>query len=251
MAYYKVHHQVAIPVASSGIAALLLDGGCTAHSKFKIPIIVNEGSVCNISAQSPEAKSLRDSKIIIWDEATMANKFCFETVDRLLRDLMKTVDPSLAYIPFGGKKFLAGGDVRQTLPIVIQGSRADIIFSTLKSSYLWQHVEQFKLVTNMRLSNENDATYRNFILNLGNGTLPTHTFNEIPDHIEIPHNMWIPLEKENLFHNIFDDFSIYHHNPDYLCNRAILCPLNKDTEEINKFANCCRVISDNFFQSTQ
>jgi len=69
--------------------------------------------VLDIDPQSPEAKSLRDSKIIIWDEATMANKFCFETVYRLLRDLMKTVDPNLAYIPFGGKKFLAGGDFWQ------------------------------------------------------------------------------------------------------------------------------------------
>jgi hypothetical protein len=27
-----------LSVASSGIAALLLEGGCTAHSRFKIPI---------------------------------------------------------------------------------------------------------------------------------------------------------------------------------------------------------------------
>ncbi|KAF8875710.1 PIF1-like helicase-domain-containing protein [Infundibulicybe gibba] len=40
--------HVALCVASSGIAALLLEGGRTAHSRFKIPIPVNEVSISNI-----------------------------------------------------------------------------------------------------------------------------------------------------------------------------------------------------------
>ena len=36
-------------VASSGIAALLLPGGRTAHSSFKIPLEINESSSCSIS----------------------------------------------------------------------------------------------------------------------------------------------------------------------------------------------------------
>jgi hypothetical protein len=34
----------------------------------------------------------------------MANKLCFEAVDRLLKDIMKSIDPILETIPFGGKK---------------------------------------------------------------------------------------------------------------------------------------------------
>ena len=40
--------QIALCVASSGIAALLLDGGHTAHPCSKLPIPCHEDSVCNI-----------------------------------------------------------------------------------------------------------------------------------------------------------------------------------------------------------
>jgi hypothetical protein len=45
--------QVAVVVASSGIVALLLDGGRTAHSRFKIPVqSLNNMSTCYISRDS-------------------------------------------------------------------------------------------------------------------------------------------------------------------------------------------------------
>ncbi|KIJ57520.1 hypothetical protein HYDPIDRAFT_64199, partial [Hydnomerulius pinastri MD-312] len=40
--------KIVLCVASSGIASLLLSGGRTAHSRFKIPIPIHEGSTCNI-----------------------------------------------------------------------------------------------------------------------------------------------------------------------------------------------------------
>ncbi|XP_019191165.1 PREDICTED: uncharacterized protein LOC109185656, partial [Ipomoea nil] len=47
--------EIVLNVASSGIASLLLPGGRTAHSRFAIPIAVNEDSTCNISQSSPLA----------------------------------------------------------------------------------------------------------------------------------------------------------------------------------------------------
>src|ERR1700727_2330458 len=41
-------NKIVLCVASSGIAALLLKGGWTAHSRFKIPIPSHESSVCSI-----------------------------------------------------------------------------------------------------------------------------------------------------------------------------------------------------------
>src|SRR5688572_10278386 len=38
LAKVRLDNEIALPVASSGIAALLIDGGRTAHSRFKIPI---------------------------------------------------------------------------------------------------------------------------------------------------------------------------------------------------------------------
>ena len=67
--------KIALAEASSGIAAELLEGGCTAHSHFKIPIPIHENSVCTISLQSNDAKLLRETPLIIWDEIMMAHAY--------------------------------------------------------------------------------------------------------------------------------------------------------------------------------
>ena len=57
--------DIAVAVASSGIAALLMMGGRTAHSRFKIPLKLNESSTCNISQNSKEACLIIMSKLFI------------------------------------------------------------------------------------------------------------------------------------------------------------------------------------------
>ncbi|XP_063942813.1 uncharacterized protein LOC108203255 [Daucus carota subsp. sativus] len=49
---------IVLPVASSGIAATLLPGGRTAHTRFKIPIMLDDCSTCNIAQQSDIAQLL-------------------------------------------------------------------------------------------------------------------------------------------------------------------------------------------------
>ena len=49
LARVRADGHIALAVASSGIAALLLSGGHTAHSRFKIPINLNKNSTCFVS----------------------------------------------------------------------------------------------------------------------------------------------------------------------------------------------------------
>ena len=107
--------KIALAVASSGIAAELLEGGRTAHSRFKIPIPINESSVCNISLQSDIAKLIQKTSLIIWDEIMMSHVHQVDCVDCSLRDIMK-VDK-----PFGGIVVVFGGDPHQILPVVCHG----------------------------------------------------------------------------------------------------------------------------------
>ena len=79
--------NTAIAVASSGIAATLLNSGRTAHSTFKIPINVDKDTYCNIPKNSALACQIQEAKILIWDEAPMQHRHAFEAVDRTLRDL--------------------------------------------------------------------------------------------------------------------------------------------------------------------
>lgn len=125
-------------MASSGIASLLLPGGRTAHSRFKIPINVNEDSTCNIKQGMPLADLIIQYKLIIWDEAPMVTKHCFEALDRSLRDIMQFNNPSSSETPFGGKTVILGGDFRQILPVIPKGTRQDIIFASINSPYLWK-----------------------------------------------------------------------------------------------------------------
>ena len=104
--------KIALAVASSGIAAELLEGGQTAHSRFKIPIPISDESMCSISLQSAHAELMWQTSLICWDEVLMSNKQHIECVDRSLRDILK-VDK-----PFGGITVVFGGDPRQILPVI-------------------------------------------------------------------------------------------------------------------------------------
>jgi hypothetical protein len=81
--------KIALAVASSGIASILLSGGRTSHSRFKIPINIDAQSRCDISAQSDLAQLLQHTALIVWDEAPAQHRHCFEAVDRTLQDLRK------------------------------------------------------------------------------------------------------------------------------------------------------------------
>ncbi|XP_058764879.1 uncharacterized protein LOC131638334 [Vicia villosa] len=165
------------PVASSGIASLLLPGGRTTHSRFKIPVPTLDSSICNINKKDDIAGLLKVTDLIIWDEAPMANKYCFEALDKSLKDIMSGTTHGQDKI-FGGKVVVFGGDFRQILPVVPRGTRSDIIYATINSSYLWDHCKFLKLTKNMRLQSgaatsttEDIRAFSEWILQIGDGTL--------------------------------------------------------------------------------
>ncbi|XP_022000182.1 ATP-dependent DNA helicase PIF3-like [Helianthus annuus] len=95
--------EVVLNVASSGIASLLLDGGRTAHSRFVIPININENSICSIEPNTELGDLTKRATLIIWDEAHMTHKHCFETLDRTMRDISRSSQSNMQSKPFGGK----------------------------------------------------------------------------------------------------------------------------------------------------
>ncbi|XP_028053298.1 uncharacterized protein LOC114257721 [Camellia sinensis] len=130
LASVRSQGRIAIAKATSGIAATLLPGGRTAHSRFKIPLNPEASSVCSITKQSDLVELIRRATIIIWDEATMTNRYAFEALNRTLIDITG-VD-----YPFGGKIMVFGGDFRQVLPIVPKGTKAETIAASIVKSSL-------------------------------------------------------------------------------------------------------------------
>ena len=76
-------------VTSSGIAALLLDGGRISHSCFKIPLLIHEDSVAGLKCNSYMFPVLQQTKVIIWDEVPMQHKYNIDAVDQCLRNLLE------------------------------------------------------------------------------------------------------------------------------------------------------------------
>ncbi|XP_016195069.1 uncharacterized protein LOC107636048 [Arachis ipaensis] len=118
--------KIVLTVASNGIAPLLLINGRIAHSRFNIPLTVEENSMYNIRQGSLLAKLLIKIDLIIWDEAPMLSRYCYEALDRCLRDIITHASIANCERPFGGNIVVLGGDFRQILPIITRGSRQDI-----------------------------------------------------------------------------------------------------------------------------
>ena len=122
--------HIAIATATSGIAATLLPGGRTAHSRFKIPLIPEASSTCSISKQSDLAELIRRAVVLIWDEAPMVNRRALEALNRTLQDLMEINSP------FGGKVLILGGDFRQVLLVIPKGTKAELLDACVVNSPL-------------------------------------------------------------------------------------------------------------------
>ena len=66
---------MALAMATTGIAANLLDLGKTFHSRLKAPLNPNEESTLQISGQSSLAKLVRMAKLLLIDESPMLDRF--------------------------------------------------------------------------------------------------------------------------------------------------------------------------------
>ncbi|XP_010484960.1 PREDICTED: ATP-dependent DNA helicase PIF1-like [Camelina sativa] len=229
--------DIVLNVASSGIVALLMEGGRTAHSRFSIPIHVDEYTTCSIDVNSHLAELIREARLIIWDEAPMMNKYCFETLDRSLRDIMKCDRV------FGGKVFVLGGDFRQILPVVPEAGRVGTVLASINSSLLWNSCKVLQLTQNMRLrkaQNSIDAndltTFSKWLLDIGDGKINKPYNGEV--EIDIPKDLLI-TEFDNpiqaIVKEIYGTSFATRTDAKFFCERDILGPRNDDVNKINQY----------------
>ncbi|CAN1326879.1 hypothetical protein LINPERPRIM_LOCUS33974 [Linum perenne] len=65
LSHVRSQGKIALVVASSGIAATLLPGGVTAHSRFKIPLDIDNTSTCSIKKGTALARLIRRATLIV------------------------------------------------------------------------------------------------------------------------------------------------------------------------------------------
>ncbi|XP_071728570.1 uncharacterized protein [Rutidosis leptorrhynchoides] len=128
--------MIVLAVASSGIASLLLPGGRTAHSRFVIPLELMENNTCGIKQKTHLADLIQQTRLIIWDEAPMTQKYAFEALDKTLWDILGAQDETNRTRLFGGMPILLGGDFRQILPVIPKGKRQEVVHACINRSNL-------------------------------------------------------------------------------------------------------------------
>jgi hypothetical protein len=228
--YVRAKALVILCVASSGIASLLIEGGQTAHSMFKIPVNnLNEDSSCAIPKNSYRADLIRQTKLIIWDEMGPQHRYCAEALDRTCRDIWNSEQL------FGGITVVFGGDFQQTLPVVKRGSRDQIVDATIQSSYLWDSIQVLHLTKNMHLlggpdlPNPDDVAFADLLLQIGHGARINDDIGDIPIPPEI-----VTHQLNNLIRFIYAGVDTTQPPPpEYFLHRSILAPRNEDVAKTN------------------
>ncbi|CAN1178186.1 ATP-dependent DNA helicase PIF1 [Linum perenne] len=123
------------------------------------------------------------------------------------------------YRPFGGKNVLLGGDFRQTLPVITEGSRSDCLNASLTRSPLWHKCRLLHLSHNMRINDSStnlipifqDMNFSEWVLAVGDGRLP------------------LASDSQYCLPSISELFM----SQSYIKERAIMTPTNKQVSTIN------------------
>ena len=224
----RAQGKIVLCVASSGIAAQLLPGGVTSHSRFKIPLNIHEDSICSITKTSSLAELRRSTSLIIWDEVPMQHKHCFDTVSKTLNDICNVE----AGKQFGNIPIVLGGDFAQILPVVRHGSRGSIVNACIQFSQLLPYFQQLHLTKNMRiLHDDSNAEFVNFL-----GTMSyQHTMHgniKLPNYIRRLHCL------EAFCHQVFPTGLLDSAHLDYQAfnSRAILAFHNDTVTEFNNLS---------------
>uniref|UniRef100_A0A0D3E8D8 ATP-dependent DNA helicase n=1 Tax=Brassica oleracea var. oleracea TaxID=109376 RepID=A0A0D3E8D8_BRAOL len=233
--------QIVLPIASSGIAALLLPNGRTAHSRFNIPLKLSEEKLCNIKPGTMLAELIEKTDLIIWDEAPMTHKHAFEALDKTLKDIMSMKNPPAKDQNFGGKIVLLGGDFRQILPVISQGSRADNVLASISHSYLWNSCHKFSLKTNMRFK-QDEKEFSEWLLKVGEGrqeSVQEDEDNGYHEQMIIVDNSLVQETKDESLKQVVDaaygDVNKIKPSEGSYTDKAILTPRNDTVDEINAY----------------
>nr|GEU36318.1 uncharacterized protein [Tanacetum cinerariifolium] len=239
--------RIVLSVASSGIASLLLPGGRTTHSRFRIPMELDNKSRCGIDVVSDLADLIRAVNLIIWDEAPLQHRHDFEAVDLTFRDIFRLDNPNANNQVFDGKVVVLGGDFRQILPVILNASRVVVVSSAVnKSSSAWDYCKVFVWSINMRLCDPTlDVTntgeimrFHNWLIARGDGRLPCIALDGEDDAtwITIPEDLLIPVDDnpvEAIVSSTFLDLLNRIQDINYLKERCIMSPTNNVVDKIN------------------
>ena len=172
----------------------------------------NEMLVSPIQPDSPR-ELIRDTSVVIWDEAPMANCAVMACVEEICRCVMKNDSP------FGGKIMILLRDFHQTCPVICGGSQAQIVDASIKSSPLCSNFTIYHLFRHR--CNAEDLPFANFVDSIGDGAGPDVSLDMLD----------IVTDAEDIIQFVYPE-DILQHSSSCL-SRAILAPTNQQVDHYN------------------
>jgi ATP-dependent DNA helicase PIF1 len=125
--------------------------------------------------------------------------------------------------------------------VVKNGTRAQIVNSSLRNASFWSSVNQFRLSVNMRVERDVDVDGGNnvdsqedfvrFLLQVGDGLASGK--RGVPDSMLIPEDMVLHGTIKDLIRWTYPSLHENFNNHEYITNRAILTTKNVDADEAN------------------
>jgi ATP-dependent DNA helicase PIF1 len=202
--------------------------------------------MCNVKKNTHLSELIIQASLIIWDEAPINHSYCFKALDRTLRYILSYTILDAQNKQFGGKTFVLGGDFRQTLSIIQNSTKQQILKACIVNSYLWRNCEVLQLNESMRLDSrglsasdrEELRIFVELLLRVGNRVEPYVQINtgRGKKYKKIPEPLLLPQEHRHL--DALVSF-VYNHGCEpenissYFSNRAILFPTNDVVATIN------------------
>ncbi|CAH9089859.1 unnamed protein product, partial [Cuscuta europaea] len=179
----------------------------------------------------------------------MLHRFCFEALDRSMRDIMQFHKPNRCALQYGGKTMVFGGDFRQMLPVIPQGSRQDVVNATINSSYLWSECTVLRLTKNMCLQNVTNPSdsydlkvFSDCIASIGDGVVGE--MNDGNVRITIPEDLLIRTDGDpiaTIVESIFPEYVESAGDISCLRDRAILALTLAVVEVVNDYMTALNV----------
>ncbi|KAI3725247.1 hypothetical protein L1987_65028 [Smallanthus sonchifolius] len=164
---------IALATASSGATTNNMLGGRTTHSRFKIPINLNNNSMCNIKKQSGATEAI-------------------EAVDRTLQDIIGVS------LPFGGKIMVMGGNFIRipddmTIPCTLRENSIKELINAIFPSIQNNLYSSDYIISRAILSTRNESVdeINDQMIDIFQGEEKIyHSFDEAEDN----HNNFYPIE---------------------------------------------------------
>jgi ABC-type oligopeptide transport system ATPase subunit len=165
VAYSRACGHIVLGCASTALAATVYENFHTAHYLFKIPIMEDEEDYdqeqdlqCTLHEHPQRMELLNAARVIIWDEIGSQHLRDFKAVYNVMQR-------------FRGKIVLLMGDNRQIAPVIVGGSRSQIVEASIYCSEFRRNFRYFCFTKNMRLlgAEEEEVKYAKLLLSIGSG----------------------------------------------------------------------------------